>query len=169
MIIIGSYPDQIQGSIEKLNSFLSKYFPDDIHLHLMPFQESCGDGGFAINNWYSVDSSFGSWSDIEMLSKKRPVLVDGVFNHIGIEHPWFQLFKDNPAKYKDMFYININNGLKSPRGQLADTKINTANGIMYVRQTHMSKTVDINLENKKILNEIEQYLDFLKKKRNKGN
>lgn len=168
MIIIGSYPDQIQGTIEKLNFFLSKYFPDDIHLHLMPFQESCGDGGFAINNWYSVDSSFGSWSDVEMLSQKRPVIVDGVFNHIGIEHPWFQLFKDNPPKYKDMFYININNGLKSPRGQLADTKINTANGVMYVRQTHMSKTVDINLENEKILNEIEQYLDFLKKNGIKG-
>lgn len=162
MIIIGSYPDQIQGTIDKLNSFLSKYFPDDINLHLMPFQESCGDGGFAINNWYSVNSSFGSWSDIKLLSRKRAVLVDGVFNHIGVEHEWFQLLRDCPDKYKDMFYININNGLKSPRGQLADTKIDSANGYIYVRQTHTSKTVDINLENEKILNEIEQYLDFLK-------
>lgn len=162
MIIIGSYPDQIQGTIEKLDSFLSKYFPDDIHLHLMPFQESCGDGGFAINNWYNVESSFGSWSDIRLLSQKRAVLVDGVFNHVGVGHPWFQLLKEYPTEYKEMFYTNINNGLKSPRGQLADTKISTADGVIYVRQTHMNKTVDINLENKKVLNEIEQYLEFLK-------
>lgn len=58
----------------------------------------------------------------------------------------------------------MNSGLKSPRGQLADTKIDTANGVMYVRQTHMNKTVDINLENEKVLNEIERYLTFLKKR-----
>lgn len=164
MLIIGSYPDQIQGTVNKLNSLLCEYFPNGIPLHIMPFQESCGDGGFAINNWYSVNPLFGSWLDIESLSRKRAIIVDGVFNHVGVDHPWFQSLKDCPSEYKDMFYTNINNGLKSPRGQLADTKINTSDGVMYVRQTHTSKTVDINLENEKVLNEIEQYLEFLKQK-----
>lgn len=164
MIIIGAYPDQVNHTIENLGELIDELFPKEIVLHIMPFQSSCGDGGYAINDWYTVDSQFGSWENIEKLARKRHIILDGVFNHVGIEHNWVKQFCNNPTQYKDRFYVNKNNRLNSPRGQPADIKIKTVDGDMYIRQTHMDKTVDINLENSFIHESIDKYLEFLKKK-----
>lgn len=164
MIIIGAYPDQVNYTIEKLGELVNELFPKEVVLHIMPFQNSCGDGGYAINDWYSVDSRFGSWESIEKLAKRRRLILDGVFNHVGIEHVWVKRFCNEPMQYKDLFYVNHNNGLNSPRGQQADVKIKTADGDMYIRQTHTDKAVDINLENSFVYNNIDKYLEFIKGK-----
>lgn len=162
MIIIGMYPDQIAGGIKKLNKMIDVLFPREVVVHLLPFQISCGDGGFAINDWYTVDPQFGSWKDIENWAINRKIIVDGVFNHIGIEHNWVTQFQENPDRYKEYFFVNQNLGLKSPRGQKADCEIQTTYGPMYIRQTHMDKTIDINLENPVVCKKIQEYLYFLK-------
>lgn len=167
MIIIGVYPDQIysnQHTLKVLKNELSNKIPESIVLHLLPFQKSCGDGGYAISDWYEVEETFGDWSDIKEIAKGRRLMVDGVFNHIGIRHKRVKDFCENPRRYKEWFYINLEKTLNSPRGQEADRNIWTVEGNMKIRQTHMEQTVDINLENLEVQEEINQYLGFLKEK-----
>lgn len=168
MIIIGIYPDQIENINHTFIS-LKKEITEFVHpravIHLLPFQLSCGDGGFAINDWYSVDDTFGSWADIEILAEERKLIIDGVFNHVGITNEIVKKFCLDPERYKAWFYLNSIDKLKSPRGQDADKEIQTVKGIVKIRQTHMDKTIDINLENPEVLKEINRYLVFLKKKK----
>lgn len=167
MIIIGVYPDQIysnQHTLRVLKDELLTKIPENIVLHLLPFLKSCGDGGYAISDWYEVEEVFGDWSDIKEIAKERRLIVDGVFNHIGIKHKRVKDFCENPKRYKNWFYINLDKALNSPRGQEADRNIQTVEGNMKIRQTHMEQTVDINLENPEVQKEIKQYLTFLKEK-----
>ena len=170
MMIIGFYPDQLydnyEHTLEQIYNTMLETIPtnNSVALHILPFQISCGDGGFAIDDWYQVDSAFGSWNDIERFSKKWKVIVDGVFNHVGINHKLVKDFLCNPIKYKDYFFTNQQTNLHSPRGQTADGIIKTSNGNVLVRQTHTPKAIDINLENTGVILEITNYIDFLKEK-----
>lgn len=171
MIIVGIYPDQIcndMGTLKAVNNEIFTVLPRTVIIHLLPFQVSCGDGGFAINDWYTVDEIYGTWADIEDLASKRQLIIDGVFNHVGIDHKWVKYFCKNPKKYANCFFVNTKSGLESPRGQKADQNILTTQGMIEIRQTHTNKTIDINLENSMIINEIDKYLTFLKKKKISG-
>ena len=112
-MIISVYPDQFNESgfcLDRLEVILDRIIPSNILLHLLPFQLSCGDGGFAIKDWYAVDPTFGSWKNIQRLSAKYRVILDGIFNHIGTESRLFQGFIQEPEKFKNYFYVNQNNG-----------------------------------------------------------
>lgn len=63
-------------------------------------------------DYYLIDPQFGTNEDFKMLVDKAhekgiKVMLDGVFNHCGYEHPFFQdvIKNGEESKYKDCFYI----------------------------------------------------------------
>ncbi|MFT4313273.1 MAG: alpha-amylase family glycosyl hydrolase [Candidatus Woesearchaeota archaeon] len=89
-----AYPDSIQYEtannkpLKKLISFINKTQFDLIHI--LPFRPSDADKGFAVTDYTSVDSRFGSITDIKRCKKK--IMIDFILNHTSIHHPWFTNF-----------------------------------------------------------------------------
>lgn len=176
MIIVGTYPDQVSTgilsrdtpSLVSLKKIINDILPLEIALHILPFYPSCGDGGFAITDWEMVDNEFGSWEEINDITNERFVIVDGVFNHIGIDHKMVGLLINNPNEYSQLFYVNPCFDMDSPRGMSANPKIQTSCGYINVRKTHSSAAIDINLENPEIQKYIQSFLNMISQYKVKG-
>ncbi|MCR4328974.1 MAG: alpha-amylase family glycosyl hydrolase [Candidatus Roizmanbacteria bacterium] len=102
------YPDHIyevgKPSLESLTQFLDTNIQDTVNtIHLLPFHLSGGDGGFAVEDYDSIDPRFGTWNDIELLSKKYRIMADFVANHTAITHTWFKEFLNGNERYKDYY------------------------------------------------------------------
>lgn len=64
-------------------------------LWLMPIHESPTYHGYDVNDYYSVNSDYGTMSDFESLIKTAngyniDIMIDMVLNHSSDEHPWFK-------------------------------------------------------------------------------
>ena len=108
-ITLITYPDHVsetgKPSLETLSHFLDVHIQNTVNtVHLLPFHPSGGDGGFAVEDYDSVDPRFGTWNDIELLSKKYRIMVDFVANHTAITHTWFKEFLNGNEHYKN-FYL----------------------------------------------------------------
>jgi sucrose phosphorylase len=176
MIIVGAYPDHVSTgilspdtqSLVRLKKIVNDILPHEIALHILPFYPSCGDGGFAITDWGVVDKEFGSWNDIYDIANGRFVIVDGVFNHIGIEHKMVELLVNNPTKNSHLFHINPCFDMEAPRGMNANHKIKTSYEYINVRKTHSDAGIDINLENLEIQKYVQGFLDMISNYKVKG-
>lgn len=70
------------------------------------YQSPMDDNGYDISDYYQVDPSFGTMSDLEHLisaaaKKEIRIVMDLVVNHTSDEHPWFIESKsslDNPKR-----------------------------------------------------------------------
>ena len=165
LIIVGIYPDQIpsyestdKSSLSILKDEINDLLPNEVALHILPFYETCGDGGFAISNWDVVDDTFGAWSDIESIANERMVIIDGVFNHIGMEHKLVKLLIEDPQTYAPLFHVNPYEGINSPRGVTSNYDMDTTRGIIRVRKTHTNAALDVNLEHHYIQGYINDFL-----------
>jgi glycosidase len=82
-------------------------------IYLTPLFESPTAHKYDTANYFKIDPHFGSEEDLKKLVKKAhvyhmKVMLDGVFNHAGFFHPFFQDVIKNGEKslYKDCFYID---------------------------------------------------------------
>ena len=92
--------------MKDLKGVLDKYFKDAIGgVHLLPFFPSTGDRGFAPSDYTRVDSSLGTWEDVDVLGEQYYLMFDFMINHISRESKFFQDFVKNHenSPYKDMF------------------------------------------------------------------
>ena len=92
--------------MKDLKGVLDKYFQDAIGgVHLLPFFPSTGDRGFAPSDYTRVDSSLGTWEDVDALGEQYYLMFDFMINHISRESKFFQDFVKNHenSPYKDMF------------------------------------------------------------------
>lgn len=105
-IMLITYPDSIGNNLQDLKHNLSVYFDGAVGgIHILPFFPSSGDRGFAPIDYTTVDSSFGTWTDIESLADKYYLMFDYMINHISARSKYYQDFlmrKDN-SPYCDMF------------------------------------------------------------------
>ncbi|MDL2324512.1 glycoside hydrolase family 13 protein [Ruminococcaceae bacterium OttesenSCG-928-A16] len=81
-------------------------------LYLTPIFEADFNHKYATINYYEVDPDFGTKEDLVALIKECHrrdirILLDGVFNHCGIDFPPFKdvLQNQQDSKYTDWFYI----------------------------------------------------------------
>lgn len=168
-MIVCAYPDSIhvineKSSLVNLRNILDEIFPRYVSLHLLPFYPSCGDGGFSATSWTALDPQYGCENELKLLASSRNLIVDAIYNHIGIKHPLFQAFLQEPTNYKDLFHVfdkNVQTSCKSPRGSSVLRKWNVQGEEINIWQTFGQSAVDINLENKTILNEIEKHLNYI--------
>lgn len=105
-IMLITYPDSLGNNLQDLSYVMKKYFKDIIGgIHILPFYPSSGDRGFAPITYEEVDSTFGSWKDIENLSKDFRMMYDFMINHISQKSVYFQDFleKKDKSDFKDFF------------------------------------------------------------------
>lgn len=97
----------LKGVIEKL-PYLKQLGVD--YIWLTPFYVSPqNDNGYDIQDYYEIDSRFGTMRDFEKLvflanQMEIGIMLDMVFNHTSTNHPWFQKALQGDQKYKN-YYI----------------------------------------------------------------
>ena len=107
-----TYADTIieknKKSFSVLNKFLNNYIKQTFSIiHILPFYPSSSDGGFSVIDYFKTDSKYGSWRDINKLSKNYKVMVDIVLNHGSRKSKWFKNFINDEGEGKNFyFYLN---------------------------------------------------------------
>lgn len=97
----------VKGIIEKLD-YLRSLGVD--YLWLTPiFISPQNDNGYDVENYYEIDSRFGTMSDVEELIEQAnqrgiDIMFDMVLNHTSTNHEWFQKALAGDKKFQD-YYI----------------------------------------------------------------
>ena len=107
-ILLITYADTIKSKKKKplivLNDFLKNFIKNSINIvHILPYYPSSSDGGFAVTDFFKVDSKYGKWSDIKKISKSYKIMSDVVLNHASSKSIWFKNFLKGKGKGKDYF------------------------------------------------------------------
>jgi len=99
----------LKGIIEKLD------YLEDLGikgLYLNPIFDSPSAHKYDTTDYYTIDPSFGSMDDLKHLvklahQKNIKVMLDGVFNHAGYLHPFFQdvMKNEENSPYHDYFLV----------------------------------------------------------------
>ena len=88
-----TYPDSLGGTLADVGALLRGPL-DGLFggVHVLPPYPSTGDRGFAPVTYDEIDPRFGTWADIEEISRSHAVLLDLMVNHISRHSPEFQAF-----------------------------------------------------------------------------
>ena len=85
-IMLITYSDSMGKDIPQLHKILKEQIGGAVGgVHLLPFFPSSGDRGFAPMTYREVDPAFGSWEDVEALSKDYYLMADYMINHISAQ------------------------------------------------------------------------------------
>lgn len=101
-----TYSDSMGNNLKDLKQVLDKNFSGAVEgIHILPFFPSSGDRGFAPMDYHKVDENFGTWDDVENLSKDYYLMFDYMINHISAQSEYYQDFlaKKDESEYKDLF------------------------------------------------------------------
>lgn len=102
-----TYPDSLGGDIPTLRKVLDAYFKNMFlgGIHILPPYPSTGDRGFSPVTYLQIEPKFGTWEDVQTLSKQYPVMLDLMVNHISSSSEYFQnyLKAGSASRYADMF------------------------------------------------------------------
>ena len=79
-------------------------------LWLMPINPSTSYHGYDVTDYYAVHPDFGTMDDFQRLLEECHqrgirVIIDMVFNHTSVEHPWFLEARDNPESARRDWYL----------------------------------------------------------------
>lgn len=167
MILLMSYADAVADAargqaIIRLTEAVDRFAPPMVGLHLLPFSPSAGDWGFAPNDLLTVRAELGRWADIKALAERRRVVVDGVYNHVGIGHVFAQQFFASPGEYSQLFHAFTNAdpsaAPRSPRGGSVLRTYSLADEQWQLWQTFSDVALDIQLDRSEIRNELRKHL-----------
>jgi amylosucrase len=83
------------------------------YLHLMPlFKTRTGenDGGYAVSDYRSVNSSLGTMNELRTLTRELhkagiSLVLDFVLNHTSEDHPWAIKARAGDPLYRQLYYI----------------------------------------------------------------
>lgn len=171
MIVVGAYSNslEMEDHVESPLAFLANQFekilPSEIGLHLLPFYPNSGDSGFAPDDWFEVQHDLGTWSDIQKLAQQRKLIVDCIYNHVGVGHRFAKRFFDSPNDhYKRIHAYQSDSALscpRSPRGGPVLRNHLIKGQKWQVWQTFSESAIDIQLDNVEVQEEIDKHLNFL--------
>lgn len=172
MYIIASYPsleDKVQGvevSLISQRQVLKSVLPEQAVVHILPPFPSSGDHGFAPTDWFSVRPVLGTWDDLRQFAGTYRTILDGIYNHVGHEHPILQEFWCDPAE-DGVAHAFISETLPSsqlsPRGGSVFRKTRILGSNWQIWQTFSEAAVDIDLQNPTVEAEVQRHLKVLKK------
>jgi amylosucrase len=83
------------------------------YIHLMPLFSSRpgnSDGGYAINDYRSVDPRLGTMEDLRALAAElrangMSLVLDFVFNHTSDDHPWALRAQEGQRPFREFYHI----------------------------------------------------------------
>jgi len=165
MIIVGLYGDTFEfddlssSKLSSMHSTIRQILPKRIGLHILPFFPNTGDGGFAPDDWLVVRDDLGSWEDIGKLSADWNIIVDGIYNHVGLGHRWVKCFYDRPDDCVHILHAyKVNSSDEGPLSPRGYPVLNKASGGYHLWQTFSKVAVDVRLDSDVVQNEIELQL-----------
>ncbi|MBI9011136.1 MAG: alpha-glycosidase [Clostridiales bacterium] len=126
----------LHGIIEKLD-YIQKLGVTGIYF--TPIFESPSTHKYDTTDYFKIDPSFGDNETLGMLVEEAhqrgiKVMLDGVFNHCGYYHPFWQdvLEKGIDSEYYDCFYINGDEvNIKDEEEVFSEPCIDVINGLNY--------------------------------------
>lgn len=103
-----TYPDSLGGDLRALGDLLDEGGPLDglfRGVHILPPFPSSGDRGFAPITYDEIESTFGTWADIERIAGRYDVVLDVMINHLSRRSPEFREFAEwgRSASSADLF------------------------------------------------------------------
>jgi len=159
--ILITYGDQVQRlhetPLESLYDFLDVTLKGSINsVHILPFYPYSSDDGFSVVNYSEVDPKLGSWKEIELISGKYRLMVDGVINHISQFSDWFKAYLAGDENYKDFFTevdpsIDLSSVVRPRATPLFHDYEDSEGKTHYVWTTFSRDQVDLNYANYKVL------------------
>ena len=108
-VLVITYADSLISSdtypLNVLKDFTRTYLEDiATYIHILPFFPYTSDDGFSISDYRMVNPSFGTWKEINTLSKEIRLAFDLVLNHSSKSHRWFKSFLEQSPPY-DSYYL----------------------------------------------------------------
>lgn len=161
--ILITYADSILGEGEAplatLRRWLDGPLADTVSaVHLLPFYPWSSDDGFAVQDYRSVEPSYGSWQDVHAVATGRRLMVDAVVNHASAQGEWFARFLRDEKPYRDWFRTEAHDtDLRSvvrPRTTPLLTPFDTTSGRRWVWTTFGPDQVDLDYRSPTLLLEI---------------
>ncbi|HEY5744357.1 MAG TPA: amylosucrase [Terrimicrobiaceae bacterium] len=108
------YVDRFCGGLVNMESKLDYLNKLGVNLlHLMPIFASPpgeSDGGYAVSDYRTVESRFGTLDDLKELRQKMGerkmfLMLDIVLNHTSHHHEWAKKAKQGDETYQDYYYM----------------------------------------------------------------
>ena len=163
-VILITYGDQVhrdhEPSLQTLCEFMDQHLQGVINsIHILPFYPSSSDSGFSVVNYSAVDPSMGSWREIDSISSKYRLMVDGVINHASQFSDWFKAYLDGDPYFKD-FFIDLDpstdlSKVVRPRATpLLSEFIDNEGKIHNIWTTFSKDQVDLNYKNHRVLRNV---------------
>jgi len=158
----------LRGVIEKLD-YIKSIGVDAIWLNPI-FKSPNDDGGYDISDYYAIQPEFGTMADFDELlmglhKRDLKLIIDLVLNHSSDEHEWFrQSRKSKTNPYRDYYFwkpgkdSNPPNNWPSFFGGSA-WQYDEATDEYYLH-LFSRKQPDLNWENPKLRNEVNQLMKF---------
>lgn len=161
--ILISYGDSLLDGHHKPLDLLHDFLIDKLHgvingVHILPFFPFTSDDGFSVIDYEKVNSSLGTWSDIQRISTDFTLMSDLVLNHVSSQGKWFNEYRQGHKPYDNFFYE------ASPQDDLTATvrprstpllqAVETSRGQRHVWCTFSHDQIDLNFESPDVLIEI---------------
>ncbi|WP_245307851.1 sugar phosphorylase [Hoeflea sp. IMCC20628] len=151
--------------LDLLFDFLDGHLKDiTTGVHILPFFPYTSDDGFAITDYYAVDSGLGAWEDIGRIAGKFRLMSDLVINHCSSLSGYFsEYLLGHPPYDKFFFEASPDDDLSMvvrPRAHPLLRQVETANGTKHVWCTFSHDQVDFNFSNPEVLFEFLRILRF---------
>jgi trehalose synthase len=140
-------------------------------LWLMPIYPSPErDYGYDVADYYGIADEYGTLGDlVELVRTARErgirVIADLVINHTSIDHPWFQMARQNHPIYRD-FYVwadekppNADQGVIFPGKQESIWSYDRTAKRWYMHRFYPHQP-DLNINNPLVRNEIHKVIGF---------
>ena len=163
-VILISYGDQVnlyqEPPLKTLNEFMNKYLDGIINsIHILPFYPSSSDSGFSVVNYNAVNPRMGSWREIDNISSRYRLMVDGVINHTSQFSDWFQAYLNGDEYFED-FFIEMDpstdlSKVVRPRATPLLTEFVDSDGKIHnIWTTFSIDQVDLNYKNHRVLRNV---------------
>ena len=154
------YADNIylenRPTLQIMNIFFEKYLSNLIsYIHFLPFYPYSSDDGFAVQDFFTIKSDYGDWTDIQKTGKIFNLIFDAVINHISSKHEWFQEYLKSNPKYENYFIKTDKNTDISKVMRARDlpllSKFQKDDDEIFVWTTFSNDQIDLNYKSYEIL------------------
>jgi len=133
-------------------------------VHILPYFPYTSDDGFAITDYYAVDSGLGAWEDIGRIGQDFKLMSDLVINHCSSQSTFFNEYLLGHSPY-DRFFFEASpdddlSMVVRPRAHPLLRQVETAGGTKHVWCTFSHDQVDFDFSNPEVLFEFLRILRF---------
>jgi sucrose phosphorylase len=163
-VILITYGDQVnrdhEASLLTLGNFMDNHLKGVINsIHILPFYPSSSDDGFSVVNYSAVDPRMGSWREIDLISSKYRLMVDGVINHASQFSDWFKAYLAGDQYFKDFFIeldplTDLSKVVRPRATPLLSEFIDDEGKIHNIWTTFSKDQVDLNYKNHRVLRNV---------------